>query len=1463
MNLSALHQTSQQFRNSKLSLLIYALFLGISCLLMPHPSNASPAFTISVNGASTNGSFAFGLDFIPNNDFLVDSLGYYDDGADGFISNHPVALYDLLGNQLVTTTVTTNSPLTSNFRYNSIPPVYLRKGQLYRVVGLSLLDKYSTGYASYSFDPAISVSNTNWRYTSSLSNDIGANNNGWLPGYFGPNFSIKPNILIGEYHLDEANWSTTAGDVKDSSGNNLHGTANGTPVPTATSSIPARSGSTGTCGYADITGTGQITINNLPVNTTAGYSTSISFWMYWKGGTDNTVIGWQSLSILLSNNFLGLNTGNGDVYGTGSSGLANSWHHIVMVIVNGNVQASLMYIDGVQRSTMQLPPTTPNNAYAYVQPTMLISGPNSYSSLYRFNGLIDEVKVYNGILGQADVTALYNETHPCPVISIPTPLAEYRMDESAWAGTAGEVGDSSGNNYNGKAVNSLSTTSSGKVCGAGSFNGSSHFVSIPDSPNLRLTGNFTLAAWIKTTSSAANDIISKVSPTSPYGGYEFDLGYGTAGKPALQSGGWRYSTGTSQINDGAWHHVAVQVNGTSIQYFVDGAAYGTAITFNGASSTYTGNLVLGAAVDVTGGRYFNGLMDEVKLWNTSLSNQQIAIVYSNEAAGNNYDGSTRNCGLIGQYHFEDSIWNSTSGEVMDSSGTGHPGTAYGAPLPSPKTANPARASVTGTCGYAETTGPSVGGGRFSFSNLPISTANNAQTSVAFWMYWDGSASDTVAIGWNTYDLLFSRGSFGFNTLNADVYGTSASSLANSWHHIVAVFTNGNVTSNKLYIDGVQQTLTQIFSTPIATSAMVQSTMYVSGVGTLPDYRFTGRIDEVNVFSYAVTAAEVTNLYNQTHVCPANMGARAANFNCVESGATASTGHLYTKLSDASLTFDVVALRADGTTVESDFATSYGQSINKAVTLELVDGAGNSTCSSRVALSPAVSQSITFTKADAGRKTVSLSALGKAYKDLRCRVTDSTQAPNKIGCSTDDFVVRPSSFALSGSATADLTGTSTTATPALKTNTSFTLAAASNVVGYDGTPKVDNALVQAHAGATQAGQISGSFSAASNLTGSASGTSFSYTEVGYFRLGVYGVYDDNFASVDSAASDCSNDFSNTPVNGKIGCKFGNTSTSTYFGRFIPDHLTASLGSHGGFAHACTGTAFSYNGQAIAYAAGNRPTLSLSAYNASNVLTRNYTGGFARLTPAQFTMTTPTTDASQQGKDNLNKLLLSRAAGTPSLIDNTGGNLSYQLGADIYTYQREANALINKFTNRINLTFTAIADLDGVTTTNLPFSLSPSGEEIRYGRILLKNALGSELLDLPMPMVAEYYNGSSFVTSTDDTCSVATLSITDPDNTDSITPANTCFWDTGNKSGSAACATSAPSGKSYQEGASLTNGNFNVVLKAPNANGSLSITAAVDNWMTFNWSGTGNSNPSARASFGLYRGNPKIIYMREVY
>ena len=136
-------------------------------------------------------------------------------------------------------------------------------------------------------------------------------------------------------------------------------------------------------------------------------------------------------------------------------------------------------------------------------------------------------------------------------------------------------------------------------------------------------------------------------------------------------------------------------------------------------------------------------------------------------------------------------------------------------------------------------------------------------------------------------------------------------------------------------------------------------------------------------------------------------------------------------------------------------------------------------------------------------------------------------------------------------------------------------------------------------------------------------------------------------------------------------------------------------------------------------------------------------------------------------------------------------------------------------------------------------------------------------MPVPMTVEYYDGKNFITNTNDSCSIATLSLVSSGASDSLQPADSCIWDDSSQSGSSRCSSVAPAGSSYQEAGSLVNGNFNVNLKAPAKTGSLKLQASVDSWLQFNWQGTGNTNPSALVNFGLYKGNSKIIYFREVY
>ena len=135
------------------------------------------------------------------------------------------------------------------------------------------------------------------------------------------------------------------------------------------------------------------------------------------------------------------------------------------------------------------------------------------------------------------------------------------------------------------------------------------------------------------------------------------------------------------------------------------------------------------------------------------------------------------------------------------------------------------------------------------------------------------------------------------------------------------------------------------------------------------------------------------------------------FNCVASGASELGGHLYTKLVDTAFSFDVVALKdTDGNgaadAVETNYVLGSG---TKNVTLELVDTSTAAACAAYPALSPAVSQSVTFSPSDQGRKASGNFAVGKAYRSLGCRVTDANRSPSLVACSTDTFAVRPTSF----------------------------------------------------------------------------------------------------------------------------------------------------------------------------------------------------------------------------------------------------------------------------------------------------------------------------------------------------------------------------------------------------------------------------------------------------------------------
>lgn len=325
-----------------------------------------------------------------------------------------------------------------------------------------------------------------------------------------------------------------------------------------------------------------------------------------------------------------------------------------------------------------------------------------------------------------------------------------------------------------------------------------------------------------------------------------------------------------------------------------------------------------------------------------------------------------------------------------------------------------------------------------------------------------------------------------------------------------------------------------------------------------------------------------------------------------------------------------------------------------------------------------------------------------------------------------------------------------------------------------------------------------------------------------------------------------------------------------GRFVPDHFATSALVNGSVSNGC-GT-FTYSGQqsggrgAIRYLTA--PQFTIAAENAANGVTQNYTGAFAKLLTSGISITSPTTDATQLGKDGTTLLNLKAnlATGTLTPVSGANGTFTYVLGNDDFTYLHDGNARVGPFTSAIFLAIESVKEPvnDNVAANDLPKTLKPAGVEIRFGRLALQNAYGSELLPLPINLSAEYWadlDGAGpgtdfgFITNAADNCTaVAATNVTlTPSTLTSLSPVASNPFSAGNWHDEVA--------------------NNYTQLQKPTGPGTVDISIDLDAatlpWLKYDWDGVdqggdGNfydDNPSARAVFGIFKGPDRRIYLRE--
>jgi hypothetical protein len=401
------------------------------------------------------------------------------------------------------------------------------------------------------------------------------------------------------------------------------------------------------------------------------------------------------------------------------------------------------------------------------------------------------------------------------------------------------------------------------------FDGTNDYVGVASDPGLDV---YSTSLWFKTAETSFSLPIAGFGKNgSQYGGIRFIPS--VTGRAVEYNDGTQYiaagGLSNSDVFDNAWHHVAIvfvasgyqtttgtsSTDGKGYKIFIDGTRVDTAL----GSTSHSYSLATTSSFFAVGKErtsYYTGLIDEVAIFGSSLSDSDVTAIYNSGAPADLSSYSPTLWWRMGDNN------SGTGTTITDQGSGGNDGTltngpTYSSDVPvAPSFTNTYSVDFDGSNDYAEVTGLGLSGA------TSFSMWFNAQASVGNYpllhmdtngLFIDIFSSNLRCI---LYDNAAGDGSQIYKT-NGAMGGISVG----TWYHL-AVTTNGTSTL-KLYVNGVEKGVgsPSTYGSSWSNFNAPSSLPLDIGARTSTNLYANQLIDEVAIFGSELSASDITAIYN--------------------------------------------------------------------------------------------------------------------------------------------------------------------------------------------------------------------------------------------------------------------------------------------------------------------------------------------------------------------------------------------------------------------------------------------------------------------------------------------------------------------------------------------------------------------------------------------------------------------------